>query len=130
MDMSKYDTISFVARCAPANSLSFMISTFEERTSQSGRYLTYPPAATYFSCNDTGVPVTLDLTRLTIPEWWLESMHRDVSHQEYALDRVERMVFGTTGQSPHGVPARVEISKLTLRGRDYRYLSWLAGIVA
>jgi AraC-like DNA-binding protein len=28
------------------------------------------------------------------------------------------------------VPARVEISKLTLRGRDYRYLTWLAGIVA
>jgi AraC-like DNA-binding protein len=73
--------------------------------------------------------VTLDLTRLTIPEWWLESMHRDVSHQEYSLDRVERLVFGTTAQSPRGVPARVEISKLTLRGRDYDYLAWLAGIV-
>ena len=130
VDLSMYDTISFVARCAPANSLSFVVSTFEERTSQSGKYLTYPPALTYFSCNDSGVPVTLDLTRLTIPEWWLTAMHRDVSHQEYALDRVERMVFATTAQSPRGVPARVEISKLTVRGRDYRYLSWLAGIVA
>ena len=130
VDMSKYDTISFVAHCAPANSMSFIVSTFEERTSQSGKYLTYPPALTYFSCNDTGVPVTLDLTRLTIPEWWLEAMHRDVSHQEYSLDRVERLVFATTAQSPRGVPARVEISNVTLRGRDYDYLAWLAGIVA
>jgi AraC-like DNA-binding protein len=130
VDMSKYDTISFVARCAPANALSLIVSTFEERTSQSGKYLTYPPAMTYFSCNDAGTPVTLDLTRLSIPEWWLVAMQRDVSHQEYSLDRVERMVFATTAQSPHGVPARVEISKLTLRGRDYDYLAWLAGIVA
>jgi AraC-like DNA-binding protein len=130
VDMSKYDTISFVARCAPASSLSFIVSTFDERSSQSGKYLTYPPAMTFFSCNDTGVPVTLDLTRLTVPEWWLDTMHRDVSHQEYSLDRVERLVFSTTGQSPRGVPARVEISKLTLRGRDYRYLYWLAGVVA
>jgi AraC-like DNA-binding protein len=130
VDMSKYDTISFVARCAPANSLSFIVSTFEERISEPGKYLTYPPAMTFFSCNDTGVPVTLDLTRLMIPEWWNWAMHRDVTHQAYSLDRVERMVFATTGQSPRGVPARVEISKLTLRGRDYRYLYWLAGIVA
>ena len=130
VDMSKYDTISFVARCAPANSMSFIISAFDERSSQSGKYLTYPPAQTYFSCNDSGTPVTLDLTRLMLPEWWLEAMHRDVSHQEYSLDRVERMVFATTEQSPRGVPARVEISNLTLRGRDYRYLYWLAGIVA
>jgi len=130
VDMSKYDTISFVARCAPANSMSFIVSAFDERTSQPGKYLTYPPAMTYFSCNDTGVPVTLDLTRLMIPEWWLVAMQRDVSHQEYSLDRVERMVFATTAQSPRGVPARVEIGKLTLHGRDYRYLSWLAGIVA
>ena len=130
VDLSMFDTISFVARCAPANSMSFIVSTFDERISQPGKYLTYPPAETYFSCNDSGTPVTLDLTRLTVPEWWFEVLHRDMSHQAYSLERVERMVFATTAQSPRGVPARVEISKLTLRGRDYRYLSWLAGIVA
>jgi AraC-like DNA-binding protein len=130
VDLSKYDTISFVARCAPANSMRFIVSTFEEGTSQSGKYLTYPPATTYFSCNDTGVPVTLDLKRLTVPEWWFDAMHRDVTHQEYSLERVERMVFGTSGQSPRGVPASVDISQIVLRGRDYRYLYWLAGFVA
>jgi AraC-like DNA-binding protein len=129
-DLSKYSTISFVAKCAPANSLVFVASIYDEHVSQAGNYLTYPPAQTFFSCNEQGVPVSLDLTRLTIPPWWFETLHRDLSRQDYVLDRVERLVFGATGQSPRGVPSRVEISWITLRGRDYRCLAWLAGIVA
>ena len=128
-DLSMYSTISFVAKCAPANSMMFIVSSFDEHVSQRGNYLTYPPATTYFSCNEAGVPVTLDLTRLTIPPWWFDAVHRDLARQDYRLDRVERMVFGATPQSPRGVPAHVEISWITLRGRDYRYLAWLAGLV-
>ena len=128
-DLSKYSSVSFVARCAPANSLVFVASLFDEHVSQAGNYLTYPPALTYFSCNEKGVPVSLDLTRLTIPQWWFETLHRDLAHQDYTLDRVERLVFGATGESPRG-PAHVEISWITLRGRDYRYVAWLAGLVA
>jgi AraC-like DNA-binding protein len=129
-DLSKYSTVSFVAKCAPANSMFFVASIFDEHVSQPGNYATYPPATTFFSCNEQGVPVTLDLTRLTIPQWWFDMVHRDLSRQDYALDRVERLVFGATPQSPRGVPAHVEISWITLHGRDYRYLAWLAGLVA
>jgi AraC-like DNA-binding protein len=129
-DMSKYGTLSFVAKCAPANSMVFVASIHDENVSQSGNYLTYPPAQTYFSCNERGVPVSLDLRRLTIPEWWFGTVHRDLSRQDYALDRVARLAFGATSQSPRGVPAHVEISWMTLRGRDYRYLAWLAGLIA
>jgi AraC-like DNA-binding protein len=130
VDLSRYSTVSFVAKCAPANSLVFVTSIFDEHVSQAGNYLTYPPASTYFSCNEQGVPVTLDLTRLTIPQWWFDTVHRDLSRQDYTLDRVERLVFGATAQSPRGAPTHVEISWITLRGRDYRYLAWLAGFVA
>jgi len=108
----------------------FVASLHDENVSQSGNYLTYPPAQTYFSCNEQGVPVSLDLKRLTIPEWWFGTVHRDLSRQDYALDRVARFAFGATSQSPRGVPAHVEISWITLRGRDYRYLAWLAGLIA
>ena len=129
-DWARYGTLSFVARCSPANSLVFIASIHDEHLSQSGNFLTYPPATTYFSCNEQGVSVSLDLTRLTIPEWWFKSPQRDLAHQGYRLDRVARLVFGTTSQSPRGRPAHVEIDKLTLRGRDGRYLGWLAAIVA
>ena len=129
-DFSAYDILSFVARCSPANTLLFAASIHDEHLSQSGNFLTYLPATTYFSCNEEGVPVSLDLKRLTIPEWWFKSPQRDLTHQEYRLDRVARLVFGATWQSRHGVPAHVEIDKLTLRGRDYRPVGWMAGIVA
>jgi len=129
-EWARYGTLSFVAKCSPANSLAFIASIHDEHLSQSGNFLTYPPATTYFSCNEQGVPVSLDLTRLTIPEWWFKAPQRDLAHQAYRLDRVARLVFGTTWQSPRGRPAHVEIDKLTLRGRDGRYIGWLAAIVA
>jgi AraC-like DNA-binding protein len=129
-DLSAYSTLSFVAKCSPANSMVFVASIYDDHVSQPGNFLTYPPAQTNFSCNEQGVPVSLDLARLTIPEWWFGTVHRDLSRQDVALDRVARFAFGMTSQSPRGIPARVEISWMTLHGRDYRYLSWLAGLVA
>jgi AraC-like DNA-binding protein len=129
-DLSAYDTMSFVARCSPANSLMFLASIHVEHLSQPGNFLTYLPVTTYFSCNEKGVPVSLDLKRLAIPEWWFQTPRRDLAHQEYGLDRVARLVFGTTSQTRRGVPAHVEIDRLTLRGRDYASIGWLAGIVA
>jgi len=129
-DLSPYDTVSFVARCSPANSLIFLASIHDEHISQPGNFLTYLPVATYFSCNEQGVPVSLDLTRLQIAEWWFNTLRRDLAGQDYRLDRVARLVFGATPQSPRGLPSHVEIRELTLRGRDYRYIGWLAGLVA
>jgi AraC-like DNA-binding protein len=129
-DWARYGTLSFVAKCSPANSLVFVASIHDEHLSKPGNFLTYAPATTYFSCNEQGVPVSLDLTRLTIPEWWFVSVQRDPAHQGYRLDRVARLAFAATWQSPRGGPAHVEIDKLTLRGRDGRYIGWLAAIVA
>ncbi|MBW8901656.1 MAG: hypothetical protein JF619_26875, partial [Massilia sp.] len=70
VDMSAYDTITFVARCKPANTLVFIMSLHVEHVSQPGNFFTYAPAMTNFSCNEEGVPVTLDLRRMTIPDWW------------------------------------------------------------
>lgn len=129
VDVSQYSTISFVARCAPAGSLVLLVSIFDEQVSTPGQFLSYVPAMTDFSCNEGGVPVTLDLRRLTIPEWWLRTFKLDLSRQDYQLRHVARLVFGTSSSSARGVHAQVEIGALTLRGRDYRCLGWLAGIV-
>jgi len=128
--MSKFSTITFVARCAPAGSLQLIVSLYDEQVSKPGKFLTYIPAMTAFPCNEAGVPVSLDLRRLTVPEWWLGMFKLDLARQDYDLDRVARLVVGTSSRSPRGVRADVEISKLTLRGRDFRYLWWLAGMMA
>ncbi|KQW93665.1 hypothetical protein ASC94_13775 [Massilia sp. Root418] len=128
-DWTKYSSVTFLAKCAPSNSLSFAVSVFDDKVSSPGRFETYRSPGTYFSCNKQGVPVSLDMTRMTIPDWWFTTMKLDVTHQGYTLDKVGKLVFGTSLNSPRLVDSHVEISELTLRGRDYRYLAALALIL-
>ncbi len=129
VDWSKYSDITFLAKCAPANSLIFGLSSFDEKVSKPGNFVTYRSPIAYFSCNERGVPVSIDLTRMSIPDWWFDSVKLDLSHQGYDLDKVSKIVFGTSYQSPFNVPSSVEISELTLHGRDYRYIAALVLIL-
>jgi AraC-like DNA-binding protein len=128
-DWSKFRTITFVAKCAPATSMMFEVSAFDEKLSKPGQFATYLPPRTYFSCNEQGMPVTLDLARLLIPEWWFPAMKLDLARQGYKLDKVGKIMFGTSTATPRNVDAYIEISELTLHGRDYRYLAALAVII-
>ncbi|MFS2217764.1 helix-turn-helix domain-containing protein [Telluria sp. Tellsp104] len=120
-DLSKYSTVSFLAKCAPANALTLNIAVLEGGVAK--------PAMTFFSCNGKGMPVSLDLTRLSIPDWWYDAEHVDIARRSYALDRVIKLEFGASQYSPHGLDAQVEISDLTLHGRDDRYLVALAMVL-
>jgi len=128
-DWSRFRTITFVAKCAPATSLLMELSTFDEKLSKPGQYATYVPPRAYFSCSEQGMPVTLDLGRLMIPEWWFPARRQDLALQAYRLDKVGKIMFGTSTVTPRNVDAYVEISELTLHGRDYRYLAALAALV-
>lgn len=129
VDWTKYTDITFLARCAPANSMAFSVSTFDDKISKVGQFLTYRSPGTYFSCNERGVPVSLDLSRLAIPDWWFSSQNLDLSHQGYELNKVTKFIFGTSSQSPHNVDSRLEITELALHGRDYRYIAALVVIL-
>jgi AraC-like DNA-binding protein len=129
VDLSGYTTLTFLAKCAPANALIFALSTVDERVSKPGELLTYPPAMTLFSCNEKGVPVSLDLTRLTIPLWWFDKLKVDLSRQSYKLEHVVRFEFGASQYTRRETDSHVEISGLTLHGRDQRYLAALAAVL-
>jgi AraC-like DNA-binding protein len=128
-DLSRYTTATFVATCAPANSLLFSMPTFDASISKPGLFHTYPSPLTYFSCSESGTPVSLDLTRLTIPAWWFDQSKVDPSRQSYDLGQVAKFVFGISHRSPRDVDSHVEISEFTLHGRDGRYLVALAVIM-
>lgn len=125
-DWSKYAAITFLAKCTPSNSMVFSLATFDEKITRKGDFRTYRAPTTYFSCNKKGVPVSLDLNRLHLPDWWLNAMKLDLSSQGYTLDKVARISFGANLNSPLDVDTEVEISELVLHGRDYHYFAWLA----
>lgn len=128
-DWSKFHSVSFVAKCSLATAMSFEVSIFDEKFSAPGKFETYLPPRTYFSCHQQAMPVTLDLARLLIPEWWYLSMRQDLGRQVFKLDRVGKIMFGTAAATPRDVDVYVEISELTLHGRDVRYLAALAFMI-
>ena len=128
-DWSKYSSVSFLAKCEPANTLQLSFLVFDDKISKPGNFMTYRMPQTLFACRKDGAPVSLDLTRLIIPEWWFWVQHLDLTHQGYQLNKVTKFSFGTSGASPRDMETQVEISELTLHGRDYRYIGALVALV-
>lgn len=129
VDLSAYTSLSFSVKCAPANVLTFTAFTIEENITNPDDFLTYRSPATFFSCNEDWSRVDLDLTRLETPQWWLDMFHLELSMKEYRLDRVPKILFGSTHQGPMDVNARVQLNQLTLHGRDWRYLYVLGAVI-
>lgn len=129
VDLSKYDTITFLARCNPTDPMVFGLTIFDDKISRPGEFLTYRSPVTFFSCNEQGVPVSLDMRRMTIPGWWFYRMKLDLASQGYKLDKVTVLAFGSSSQTPFNIDSRVEISNIRLRGHDYRYIAALAVIL-
>jgi len=121
-DLSRYGSVSFVATCAPGNTLSLVAPTFEDKLSRRGDLLTYRAPTAFFSCSEHGSRVELDLTRMETPQWWFAMFGLDLSRREYRLDQVPKLAIGSTFQSPRDTDLLVDISGLALHGRDLRWV--------
>lgn len=129
VDLSQYDTISFSAKCSPGNTLTLGMQTFEDKVSERGKFLTYRSPSAFFSCNENWTRIELDLTRLETPQWWFDMFKLDLSKQEYKLNKVSKITFGSTFQSPYEVASQVHLNEITLNGRDWRYIYLLGAIL-
>lgn len=122
VNLSSFKTISFSAKCSPANVLTFSVVTVDEKITDPGDHLSYRSPSAFFSCDESWNRVELDLTRLETAQWWLERFHLKLSMKEYQLDKVPKLLFGSSSQSPVEVDARIQLNEITLNGRDWRYM--------
>lgn len=129
VDLSRYNAISFDASCAPANTLAFGVRIFEDKVSVPGNYLTYRLPSVYFSCNESGQHVELDVAHLKTDQWWFNTYKLNLSQQDYKLQKVSGLSFAGSFQSPHGVPFKVQIKNVSMIGRDMRYLALFAAFI-
>lgn len=129
VDLRGYETITFTARCSPAYPMMLGMTGFDDKVSVPGQYLTYRSPGTFFPCNEQGVPVSIDIRRLTVPDWWLSMMKLPLSSKDYQLDKVAQFSFGSSSRTPFGLDAHVEISNIKLHRQDYRYIAALAVIL-
>lgn len=122
-DLTRYASVSFIATCAPGNTLSLVAPTFEEGLSRRDDLASYRAPSSFFSCSEHGSRVELDLTRMETPQWWFAHAGLPLSRQSYRLDQVPKLAIGSTFQSPRDAPLAVDVSALTLHGRDLRWLA-------
>ncbi|KXI30189.1 AraC family transcriptional regulator [Paraglaciecola hydrolytica] len=125
-DFSNFNRLSFMIKCSVPNELTFMVFTLDEQITQEQDFLTYRTPIAFFSCNDNWSQVELDLTRLELPQWWLEMFHLKFSMNDYQLDKVAKFQIGSTRQSPKEIATRVQISEMNLKGNDWLYIYLLA----
>lgn len=121
-DLTRFASVSFIATCAPQNTLSLVAPTFEEGLSRRGDPASYRAPSSFFSCNEQGSRVELDLTRMETPQWWFAHAGLPLSRQSYRLDQVPKLAIGSTFQTPRDVALVVDVSSLTLHGRDLRWI--------
>ncbi len=126
VNLSSFQTISFSAKCAPANVLTFILFTVDEKITDAGDPLSYRSPSAFFACEEEWTQVVLDLTRLETAQWWLERYHLKLSMKEYELKQVPKLMFSSSPQSPADMNARIQLNEITLMGRDWRYLYLLA----
>lgn len=128
VDMSGYSNATFKAKCAPHNLLSFHLHSFDPKATDPGNFPSYRIAEALFTCNEEWSDVAIDLRHLRVPEWWLETFKVEISDQNYRLDKVIAFSIGASRQGPANTSANVQISELTLRGRDWHYAWAFAGL--
>lgn len=126
VDLSRYQSLTFSVRCSPSNVLLFSAFTVDEKITDINDLSTYRTPTSFFSCDQQWRDISIDLTRLKIPQWWFDKYMYELSDQGYRLNNVPRFSIGTTHRSPMNVSANVKINELTLQGRDWRYVYYVS----
>ena len=129
LDWSRFDTISFEARCFPASTIRIGLGTFDDKLSKPADMLTYRTPLAYVNCNQDGARAELDLAHMTIAQWWIDMNKINPSDLGYSLAKVAQFEVGTSIASRVDTPSRIEIANIEMHERKYGYLYFLAAFL-
>ena len=122
IDLRQFNTLSFMAKCTPENTLTFSLFTVDENASKFEDARSDRISTRYFHCNSEWQQFDIDITRLDTPEWWYKWYNQELSNQEYSLSKVIKIAFGSSIQSPKNVQSNISIRSLSFLGNDWFYL--------
>ena len=122
IDLRQFNTLSFMAKCTPENTLTFSLFTVDENASKFEDARSDRISTRYFHCNSDWQQFDIDITRLDTPEWWYKWYNQELSNQEYSLSKVIKIAFGSSIQSPKNVQSNISIRSLSFLGNDWFYL--------
>lgn len=126
IDLSVYDKIMFSTKCATDNMLTFSLTTYDEKVTKEDDPVSHRTPSAFFSCSTIWQLIEIDLTRLETPQWWFDMYKVELSQQEYKLEKVSKITFANTFQSPFDIDTNIQITEITLIGRNWFYMYFFA----
>ncbi len=108
-DLSAYSKITFWVNCNPAATLRFELALFDKKVTEVDNPLSFRPSMTYFNCENDWQEVVIDLDRLEVPLWWLDMYKFSAGENGFDLRRVNRIVIGSSHQSPYDKDLNVKV---------------------
>src|SRR5688572_4250267 len=108
VDLSRYSAVSFRVACEPRNVLAFHLHSFDPKVTDPENFYSYRIAETFFSCDEGGSDVKIDLKYMSVATWWLGRFKLEISDQGYRLDKVAAFSIVGSPRGPVNTPARVK----------------------
>ncbi len=130
LDWSEYSTILLKIKCRPANTLTFLIYSYEEGITQISDITSYRPSESLISCNENWQEVKLELKALNTSSWWLEAHQMDWANKKIRMDKVRGFSIINSFHSPKDVLSSVAIESIDLEGRSHFWIYMAIGVVA
>lgn len=125
IDLSKFKEISFKAKCSPKNTLGISFLIFEEKVTTKDNYQSYRDLSDFFKCDEKWSDVLINLDHLETPQSWFKMFGVDLSNRNYTLNKVQRITFVSTYESPANTDSNVQLADIKVRGYDWRYFYFL-----
>jgi len=122
VNLTGYHSVSFRVWCDPRNILLFVLFSHDDRVTDPLHPDTRRVSSTAFSCDSQWETVTLALSDLSTPYWWLDQYGLELSERAFRLDKTMGLAFVNSTQSPVDIQSQARISDLRLIGHQPGYL--------
>lgn len=122
VDLTKYSSVSFKVLCDPKNVLLLVLFSFDDKVTDINKASTRRVSSTAFSCDSHWNTVTIQLSELDTPYWWLGRYGFEHSDTGYQLNKTMGFAWVNSLQSPLNTPSHVKLTDVKLLGTDLRYI--------
>lgn len=122
VDFSNYAKLVLKLKCQPRNTLSIHLHSLDPAITDPSIFFSYRIAENFVSCDEKWSQVSIDLNSLHVPNWWLNWFNLNVADKSYDLSKVLALSIVASRLGPKNITAKVTVDKITLRGKDSRFI--------
>ncbi len=127
LDLRPFSQISFKVQCDPKNVLMLVLFSFDDKVTKLTNMESRRVSSAAFSCDSNWSDVSINLTDLDTPQWWLGRYGFAYSDTGYQLNKTMGFAWVNSLQSPLNTQSHVRLTDIRLEGVDRHYFYLILG---